>query len=106
MRLIDADAAATRITENLELVMGEDQFGAETIAALVRNALKSERITPTIDPVRYAVWKRRRIDLGDGEKTVWECSRCGTKHGNPTWYCHYCGASMSMMGDEVTGGDD
>ena len=100
MRLIDADAARERITENIELVMGGDKFGSETIVPMIRNALSSERIAPTVDPVRHAVWSERKIRLGnEPERTVWACSACGTKSGDPTWYCHYCGARMHMCYD-------
>jgi len=108
MRLIDADAAATRITENLELVMGEYQFGAETIAALVRNALKSERITPTIDPVTRGWWVKMTGMLPPEYHGHYECSECQwhMKGIRNSWtreeemsYCPNCGAKMDGDGD-------
>lgn len=110
MRLIDADAAATRITENLELVMGEDQFGAETITALVRNALKSERITPTIDPVTRGTWDRKSCVNGkqyDPTTDYWayahRCSECDKvsyfPNDIPDKWCRHCGAKMDGDGD-------
>lgn len=94
MRLIDADKACESLDELFECIQGDADLPACVVKTLIRNMLKSERVTPTVDPVKYGVWKEETNDKGF---IVFRCSRCGIRSVNKTWYCHYCGANMAAQ---------
>jgi len=95
MRLIDADAAKSRIIEEATKTFSEMNIQTFVIAAGMANMFDCEDDFPTIDaePVKHGKWIDRRCDI--------ECSSCGEEYSDEIFlmrgkinYCPNCGAKM------------